>query len=442
MNLGLTGVDIKGQNHVGGLVGYAEGGSITNCYTSGSVYSSVSGAGGIGGRFLSVNVSNSYSSCSVSSGSNAAGGFVGSIAENVTINRCYASGNVSVISGSKYYCGGFVGIIFANVKYSKVYDCYSTGNASWANRVGGFAGECNQGNCIYRCYSAGSLSGGTEVGGFIGNGGGVDGPSFFDAETDNIGTTGSGTNSGGATGKTTEEMKTLTTFTDAGWDFEGESANGTAEIWDMDLSGSINDGYPFLSWENGSEVALPVTLASFGAVAVNGAVSVTWITESETENAAFRLYRDEEMIAEIEGAGTTSEPHNYEYIDDQVIPGNTYTYVLADVSYANEETKYIDKAVTITIPENVIPTEFVLGNNTPNPFNPATTINFQLTTESNVELTVLDMNGRKIESLVNDHQSAGYYSVNWNASTYPSGIYLYRLKAGNFIETKKMVFMK
>ena len=89
---------------------------------------------------------------------------------------------------------------------------------------------------------------------------------------------------------------------------------------------------------------------------------LSWETASETNNASFVIYRNDIEIASVEGAGTTSEPHNYEHIDDQVIPGNTYTYVLADVSYENEDTKYTDNAVTITIPENDIPTEFILGD--------------------------------------------------------------------------------
>jgi hypothetical protein len=89
-----------------------------------------------------------------------------------------------------------------------------------------------------------------------------------------------------------------------------------------------------------------------------------------------------------------------------------------------------------------IPNEFNLNQNFPNPLNPTTTIGYQLPRDSEVELTIYDITGRKIETLVSENKYAGYHTVNWNASPYPSGIYLYRLKAGNFVETKKMVLIK
>jgi hypothetical protein len=96
----------------------------------------------------------------------------------------------------------------------------------------------------------------------------------------------------------------------------------------------------------------------------------------------------------------------------------------------------------IVFPEKGIPKEFVLDQNYPNPFNPITTINFQLSAVSNVELSIYDMNGKIVETLVRESKSAGYYKVIWDASNVSSGIYFYRLQAGNFVETKKMVFMK
>jgi hypothetical protein len=96
----------------------------------------------------------------------------------------------------------------------------------------------------------------------------------------------------------------------------------------------------------------------------------------------------------------------------------------------------------ITIPENDIPQEFSLNQNYPNPFNPTTTISYQLSAQSDVELSIFDINGKLVETLVNDHVSAGYYNVNWDVSNVNSGIYFYRLQAGDLIDTKKMVFMK
>lgn len=104
--------------------------------------------------------------------------------------------------------------------------------------------------------------------------------------------------------------------------------------------------------------------------------------------------------------------------------------------------RYDGIPVGIKEQEIIIPVMSHLDQNYPNPFNPATTINYQLTADSQVELTIYDLTGRKVAILIDRYQSSGYHTVNWNASFLPSGIYLYRLKAGDFVETKKMVLMK
>jgi hypothetical protein len=84
----------------------------------------------------------------------------------------------------------------------------------------------------------------------------------------------------------------------------------------------------------------------------------------------------------------------------------------------------------------------VLENNTPNPFNPSTQIKYSLEKAGNVTLTIIDMLGREVATLVNRREEPGEHSVTWNAQNAPSGVYFYRLNAGSFVETKKMVVMK
>jgi len=92
--------------------------------------------------------------------------------------------------------------------------------------------------------------------------------------------------------------------------------------------------------------------------------------------------------------------------------------------------------------DNVIPNEFNLLQNYPNPFNPTTTISFSLANDGFVNLTVFNITGEKVASLVNREYQTGNYTVEFNANDLPSGIYLYRLSAGNFVSTKKMILMK
>jgi hypothetical protein len=89
-----------------------------------------------------------------------------------------------------------------------------------------------------------------------------------------------------------------------------------------------------------------------------------------------------------------------------------------------------------------VPLFYALSQNYPNPFNPTTTISYQLPVNSNVTLKIFDMLGREIATLVNERQQAGQKVVQWDASTFSSGIYFCRLTAGNCIETKKMLLLR
>lgn len=94
-----------------------------------------------------------------------------------------------------------------------------------------------------------------------------------------------------------------------------------------------------------------------------------------------------------------------------------------------------------------IPSEFALSQNYPNPFNPTTTIKFAIANDARVNLVVYDMLGQKVRTLIDNEQEAGYYSVRWDGtndfgSKVSSGIYIYRLQAGNFVQTMKMNLMK
>jgi hypothetical protein len=89
-----------------------------------------------------------------------------------------------------------------------------------------------------------------------------------------------------------------------------------------------------------------------------------------------------------------------------------------------------------------IPKEFTLAQNYPNPFNPSTSISFSLPTKSFVSLKVFDLIGREVATLVSEEMSAGNYTRQWNAVNMSSGIYFYRLHAGAYRETKKLVLLK
>lgn len=108
----------------------------------------------------------------------------------------------------------------------------------------------------------------------------------------------------------------------------------------------------------------------------------------------------------------------------------------------NRRTGYQGDVITSNEQTNVIPEHFALSQNYPNPFNPVTVINFQLPKNSNVTLQVFDLLGREVATLVNGRKSAGFHKITFDASMLSSGMYIYRLKAGNFISTKKLTVVK
>jgi len=236
-NLGLEGVSVSGTGwFVGGLVG-TNSGNVSNCYSTGSV-SGVHFIGGLVGYNVG-SISNCYSTGNVS-GVSFVGGLVGGndvSSLNVgTISNCYSTGSVS--GGD--YVGGLVG-----GNNGSVSNCYSTGDVSGDYVVGGLVGA-NVGlmslfGSISNCYSTGDVNGVDYVGGLLGHNMNIISNSFWDTDTQIHGVTESiGLNGGIVTnveGLHTAEMKTMSTFTDAVWDF--------AEIWGI----GEHQTYPFLRTE-------------------------------------------------------------------------------------------------------------------------------------------------------------------------------------------------
>ena len=130
--------------------------------------------------------------------------------------------------------------------------------------------------------------------------------------------------------------------------------------------------------------------------------------------------------------------------DSKIIRILCLAKVSADSGYTLKEFKIYGTPLTVTgINENNLLSEnYFLFQNFPNPFNPATSISYQLKTSSHVELKIYDLLGREIKTLVNEVKPTGIYSEKFDASNLTSGIYLYRLKSGTFVETKKMTVMK
>ncbi|MCU0343296.1 MAG: PQQ-dependent sugar dehydrogenase [Ignavibacterium sp.] len=186
---------------------------------------------------------------------------------------------------------------------------------------------------------------------------------------------------------------------------------------------------------------VPVELISFSAAEENGNVRLSWYTASETNNAGFKIERsrdgsDYEEIFFIGGNGTTTNRNVYSYLDETVSSG-IYYYRLKQVNF-DGSFEYLN-TVAINLGK---PTEFVLKQNFPNPFNPKTVISFQIPVEGLVNLVVYDVPGNEVITLLNEQKTAGIYDVDFDASKLTSGIYFYKLTAGDFSLTRKMILLK
>jgi hypothetical protein len=105
--------------------------------------------------------------------------------------------------------------------------------------------------------------------------------------------------------------------------------------------------------------------------------------------------------------------------------------------------KLVDDCINeVKVESPAVPIEFSLYQNYPNPFNPSTVIRYQLPVNSWVTLKIYNLLGQEIATLVNEFQDAGFKSVEWEAGEVGSGVYFYKLTAGNYISTKKMILIR
>jgi hypothetical protein len=209
----------------------------------------------------------------------------------------------------------------------------------------------------------------------------------------------------------------------------------------------------------GNNNPLPIQLASFKVVMLRSSgVSLSWTTVSELNNYGFEVQcspdgKDFASIAGsfVPGNGTTNHSHAYSYVDAN--PAGATSYRLKQIDL--DGTVDYSEAVQLTAATNVKEQKaalFTLGQNYPNPFNPSTTISYEVAEYSLVNLAVYDILGCKVAELVNERKAPGSYEVKFygrggsdsggNGSNLVSGIYFYRLRAGDQIETKRLLLLR
>ncbi len=210
----------------------------------------------------------------------------------------------------------------------------------------------------------------------------------------------------------------------------------------FDNNGSI-DGY--VATINTSS-PLPIELTTFTALFKDAEVKLCWETATEINNYGFEIERQNseyeirapkrQKIGFIQGYGNSNSPKYYSFIDNSIESGK-YFYRLKQI-HTDGLFKY-----SYVVEVNVdVANKFELSQNYPNPFNPSTTIEYSTLNESFVIIKVYDVLGKEITTLVNERNSTGNYTVNFNASNLSSGVYFYRMQAGSFVSAKKFILLK
>jgi hypothetical protein len=246
------------------------------------------------------------------------------------------------------------------------------------------------------------------------------------------------------------------------WDHTKDTVvDGFAEYQPIGYGGYVSDTSRYST--NGisqiEDGSLPIQLASFAASVVDGRnVKLEWITITEVNNYGFYVERRAEGTLSytevpnsfVPGQGTTLEPHLYSFVDTISHSGVWY-YRLRQVDL-NGTTNYSEEIkvdIVLGVKEKEIPKKYGLEQAYPSPFNPSTTIKYELSVDSRVILKVYNILGKEVRTIVDEVQDAGYKSVNFYASDIASGVYFYRLEATSisdpsksFTQVKKMLLLK
>jgi hypothetical protein len=244
------------------------------------------------------------------------------------------------------------------------------------------------------------------------------------------------------------------------WDKVGISIRNTHETIDLttQLSGQTNVKFRLRSVQPGYDwwwvvdnfcvcgmYIVPVELASFTGYAINDGVELKWMTATETNNQGFEIERlndskieksEWEKVGFVAGFGTTTEPKAYSFTDKEVLSG-TYTYRLKQIDFDGSFSYSEEVNVDVTSP-----IEYALEQNYPNPFNPSTTIKYSIPEDGLVKLSVFNLLGEEVTTLVNTVQKAGKYEVQFVASRFASGVYYYRMESRDYTSIKKMLLIK
>jgi len=448
-NVGLENIDFIGNGGVAGMAGVNQG-IISNSYATGNVKGTTPAIGGLVGNHTSDGtILNSFADVNVEGGQSWVGGLAGLASGQITDS--YASGNVT---GDGIDVGGLVGDNQGTISNS-----HATGNVEGgSDRVGGLVGRNHPVATITDSYATGDVNGvGDYIGGFVGRNGGL---------TTNGSATGNVTGNeevGGLVGRNDSEITTSYATGDVHTAGNGSGGglvgNNRGTIENSYATGSITSEGSFSGGLVGNTND-GVIINSYSAGTVEGASFVGGLAGANFDGEITSTYWNTEMNPDLDAVGFGEESGAVGYSNEQMMQQSLYVdWDFNDIWIITEGETYPwlrenpqNPPPTPGEPTNVaideLPNEFVLEQNYPNPFNPVTQIQFTLPERQDVVLEIFNLLGQRVSTLItNENLSEGLHTITWNATNQngeavSSGVYIYRLEAGSFIETKRMIYQK
>ena len=467
------------NSYAGGIAGYvANAGTISQSGSSATVESGFRFAGGLAGMIEgdSTIVSDSWATGDVTA-DREGGGLVGQIHDKAKVLRSWSSGNILVhtwgVGGITGYCLNGCQIIesFAtgsvtidenssNIRWaggltgrfedqenlgSRIVDSYSTASVTAHNvaHTGGLVGRMRNGFPeVLRSFSAGPVDG---AGGFIGTyNNGTISHGYWDMQVSGKMEPGAGAQTD-VTGLSTEQMS-------------GTNAIANLNGFDFANTWVITEGYPALHWEDVEPIDLPETVELIRpeneSTGITLPVTFEWQEAEDVDsyNVRIHIVRSDPFSGEktLELFMDTTGIASTELVLDEDAgfePLTTYSWSVQSVRGAissawSDAWEFETADVTSSDHLANVPESFELRQNYPNPFNPTTQIRYALPETVDVTIEVYDVLGRRLSVLVNEQQQAGWHEISFDATNFASGIYLYRITAGEFKQTRQMMLVK
>ncbi|MCK9245229.1 MAG: T9SS type A sorting domain-containing protein [Candidatus Marinimicrobia bacterium] len=228
------------------------------------------------------------------------------------------------------------------------------------------------------------------------------------------------------------------------------NAEGTVINFEMTIGGTDSENLDDIlkitfDSEALGDVSLPVELQDFRAIQSGDDVRLSWETASEVNNYGFEIERihadsEWEKIGFREGKCSCTKLSSYTFLDKKVSKYGNLRYRLKQIDY--DGSHEYSPEISVTCAESTIPAVFRIHNNYPNPFNPATTLSYEIAEPGLTKITIYDMQGKEVDILLNTNQQPGRYELKFDGSQLSNGIYFCKFASGINTKIIKMLLVK